>query len=189
MTELVNIAEALTRQARAQPDSVALVVPTRRVDGRWQDRRYTYRQLDDLSDRLAAGLQAQGYEPGTRVAFMVPPSLEFFALFFALCDYYKIYTRDGLPPLTSDFSLTRIYHEDHPSFDELFDRCFTLDRDSKLSATEVYNNMQAQGYKESKKKLTIMLEERFKGHVFVRSTKPNNVRTWVGLRALDQGFF
>lgn len=84
MTELVNIAEALTRQARAQPDSVALVVPTRRVDGRWQDRRYTYRQLDDLSDRLAAGLQAQGYEPGTRVAFMVPPSLEFFALFFAL---------------------------------------------------------------------------------------------------------
>ena len=49
--------------------------------------------------------------------------------------------------------------------------------------------MQAQGYKESKKKLTIMLEERFKGHVFVRSTKPNNVRTWVGLRALDQGFF
>ena len=62
------------------------------------------------------------------------------ALFFALCDYYKIYTRDGLPPLTSDFSLTRIYHEDHPSFDELFDRCFTLNRDSKLSATEVYNS-------------------------------------------------
>ncbi|NKI35881.1 AMP-binding protein [Wenzhouxiangella sp. XN79A] len=84
MTELVNIAEALTRQARSQPDAVALILPTRRIDGRWADRRYSYRQLDDLSDRLAAGLQAQGYPPGTRVAFMVPPSLEFFALFFAL---------------------------------------------------------------------------------------------------------
>jgi len=84
VTDLVNIAEALTRQARSQPDAVALILPTRRTDGRWADRRYTYRQLDDLTDRLAAGLQAQGYAPGTRVAFMVPPSLEFFALFFAL---------------------------------------------------------------------------------------------------------
>ena len=84
MPEFVNIAEALTRQAADRPDAVALIIPTRRVDGRWEDRRYTYRQLDDLSDRLAAGLQAEGIEKGTRVAFMVPPSLEFFALFFAL---------------------------------------------------------------------------------------------------------
>ena len=151
------------------------------------------------SFRMPSYFVETGAQPplGKRYVFQKIPNLEQrfkerkhkIALFFALCDYYKIYTRDGLPPLTSDFSLTRIYHEDHPSFDELFDRCFTLDRDSKLSATEVYNNMQAQGYKESKKKLTIMLEERFKEHVFVRSTKPNNVRTWVGLRALDQGFF
>jgi acyl-CoA synthetase (AMP-forming)/AMP-acid ligase II len=84
VTELVNIAEALSRQARSQPDAIALILPTRRENGRWQDQRFTYRQLDDLSDRLAAGLQAQGFAPGTRVAFMVPPSLEFFALFFAL---------------------------------------------------------------------------------------------------------
>lgn len=84
MPELANIAHALSRQAAERPDAVALVIPTRRVDARWKDLRYSYRQLDDLSDRLAAGLQAQGIDKGTRVAFMVPPSLEFFALFFAL---------------------------------------------------------------------------------------------------------
>lgn len=85
MTEITNIAEALRAQADDRPDTVALIVPTRRgADGRWADRRWTYRQLNDLSDRLAAGLQRQGVAPGVRVAFMVPPSLEFFATFFAL---------------------------------------------------------------------------------------------------------
>ena len=82
--ELVNIAEALSRQAADQPETVALILPEQRVDGRWTDTRYTYRQLNDLVERLAAGLQKHDIEPGTRVAFMVPPSLEFFALFFAL---------------------------------------------------------------------------------------------------------
>jgi acyl-CoA synthetase (AMP-forming)/AMP-acid ligase II len=84
VVESANIAEALRRQAEARPDGLALIVPIKRVGGRWTDRRWTYRQLNDLSDRLAAGLQRRGIAPGTRVAFMVPPSLEFFALFFAL---------------------------------------------------------------------------------------------------------
>ncbi|MBS3824569.1 MAG: AMP-binding protein [Wenzhouxiangellaceae bacterium] len=85
MPETTNIAEALRAQAEDRPDGVALIVPTRQgADGRWADRRWTYRQLNDLSDRLAAGFQRRGIAPGTRVAFMVPPSLEFFALFFAL---------------------------------------------------------------------------------------------------------
>ncbi len=85
MLEVNNIAEALRAQAADRPDGIALIVPTKRgANGRWQDRRWTYRQLNDLSDRLAAGFQRRGIVPGTRVAFMVPPSLEFFALFFAL---------------------------------------------------------------------------------------------------------
>jgi len=80
----INIAHALTRQAEARPEAVALIVPQRRSGTGWADRRWTYRELNALTDRLAAGLQAQGIDPGTRVAFMVPPSLEFFALFFAL---------------------------------------------------------------------------------------------------------
>jgi acyl-CoA synthetase (AMP-forming)/AMP-acid ligase II len=80
----MNIAEALTRQAVQQPDGLALIIPVKRSKAGWKDRRYTYRELDDLTSRLAAGLAQQGVTPGTRVAFMVPPSLEFFALFFAL---------------------------------------------------------------------------------------------------------
>lgn len=104
MPETTNIAEALRAQAEDRPDGVALIVPTRRgSDGRWRDRRWTYRQFDDLSDRLAAGLQREGIAPGTRVAFMVPPSLEFFALFFALfkagCVPVLIDPGIGLKPL------------------------------------------------------------------------------------------
>jgi len=80
----INIAHALTRQAKLQPETVALILPKKRSGDGWVDRRWTYRQLDELTERLAAGLQAHGIVQGTRVAFMVPPSLEFFALFFAL---------------------------------------------------------------------------------------------------------
>jgi olefin beta-lactone synthetase len=80
----INIAHALTRQANAQPETVALILPQKRTADGWSDRRWSYRELDELTDRLAAGLQARGIGKGTRVAFMVPPSLEFFALFFAL---------------------------------------------------------------------------------------------------------
>jgi acyl-CoA synthetase (AMP-forming)/AMP-acid ligase II len=80
----MNIAQALTAQARAQPYGTALIIPRSRSGQRWKDRRYSYRELDELSTRLAAGLARQGIQPGTRVAFMVPPSLEFFALFFGL---------------------------------------------------------------------------------------------------------
>ncbi|MEE4297278.1 MAG: fatty acid CoA ligase family protein [Wenzhouxiangella sp.] len=80
----MNIAEALTRQAVQQPDGLALIIPIKRTKSGWKDSRYTYRELDELTTRLAAGLARHGVTPGTRVAFMVPPSLEFFALFFAL---------------------------------------------------------------------------------------------------------
>ena len=80
----INIAHALSQQALAQPHATALIIPRRRNRQGWSDQRYTYQQLNELSDRLAAGLKAEGIEQGTRVAFMVPPSLEFFALFFAL---------------------------------------------------------------------------------------------------------
>ncbi|GAB4172943.1 MAG: olefin beta-lactone synthetase OleC [Wenzhouxiangellaceae bacterium] len=84
MSSLQHIADALRRQADERPDEPALIVPTRKVNGRWRDRRTSWRELDRLVDRLAAGLQHHGLKPGMRVAFMVPPSLEFFALFFAL---------------------------------------------------------------------------------------------------------
>jgi len=84
MAGSVNIAEALARQAADQPDEIALIVPRRRTRRDWIDRRFTYRELNQTSQRLAVALAAAGIRPGTRVAFMVPPSFEFFALFFAL---------------------------------------------------------------------------------------------------------
>ena len=45
--------------------------------------------------------------------------------------------------------------------------------------------MQSHGYKESSKKLTIWLEERFKDDAIVRCIKPWNVRTWTGLKMRD----
>ncbi len=45
---------------------------------------WTFAMLDAESDRLARGLAAIGTGRGTRTVLMVPPSLDFFALTFAL---------------------------------------------------------------------------------------------------------
>lgn len=80
-----NIAAALPRVAAAQPHALAIVYPDGR-DGRGKVRytHYTYAQLDHDSDLLAAGLDAAGVGRGVRAALMVKPSLEFFALTFAI---------------------------------------------------------------------------------------------------------
>ena len=44
----------------------------------------SYRQLDQLSNRIAAGLQSIGIGRGVRTVLMVKPSIDFFALTFAL---------------------------------------------------------------------------------------------------------
>jgi acyl-CoA synthetase (AMP-forming)/AMP-acid ligase II len=56
----------------------------RDAQGRMSYTHLTYHQLDQQSDRLAWGFQKIGIQRGTRVALMVPPSLDFFALTFAL---------------------------------------------------------------------------------------------------------
>src|SRR5262249_45021895 len=45
---------------------------------------YTFRQLDEDSNRIASGLRACGLQPGMRVALLVRPSMEFISLVFAL---------------------------------------------------------------------------------------------------------
>ncbi len=74
---LVNIAAHLPRMADFQPDTPAIIFPTR-------DIRLTFRELDNLSDRIAHGLTGIGVSRGTRTVMMVPPGPEFFALTFAL---------------------------------------------------------------------------------------------------------
>jgi len=83
--ETVNIASHLPILAAAQPHTPAVVFPhSRDKSGRVSYTHYTFRQLDDESRRLARGLLRIGIGPGVRTVLMVKPSLEFFALTFAL---------------------------------------------------------------------------------------------------------
>ena len=71
--------------AERHPDQVAVVFP--RCRGQSDQAEYTrttYRQLNELSDFLAAGLDDIGIGRGVKAVLMVPPSLEFFSLTFAL---------------------------------------------------------------------------------------------------------
>ncbi len=76
-----NVAGHLTAAAARDPDRLAVIVPSGDGPG---ESRLTYRQLDEESDLLAAGLRSLGFGPGARGVVMVRPSLDFFALVFAL---------------------------------------------------------------------------------------------------------
>jgi len=81
----VNIAAHLTAMAQRQPWRQAVVFPAGRdAQGRVSYTHYTFAQLDTVSDQVAHGLQRIGIQRGMNTALMVPPSLDFFALTFAL---------------------------------------------------------------------------------------------------------
>jgi acyl-CoA synthetase (AMP-forming)/AMP-acid ligase II len=83
--EVTNIAYHLHAMARRRPFQCAVVAPQGRdPGGRIRYSHLTYRQLDGESDRIAAGLMTRGISKGTRVAVMVRPGLDFFAITFAL---------------------------------------------------------------------------------------------------------
>lgn len=58
--------QALTATAQSRPDETAVA---------WKDQRLTYRELDQLSERLAHVLRALGVAPGDRVGFYLNKSL------------------------------------------------------------------------------------------------------------------
>ncbi|MDX1460272.1 MAG: fatty acid CoA ligase family protein, partial [Xanthomonadales bacterium] len=82
--ECCNVAGALAMQASRAPDAVAIHFPTGLRNGTVRYDECRYADLNDLSDRFARGLHEYGIGRGARVALMVPPGLDFFALFFAL---------------------------------------------------------------------------------------------------------
>lgn len=83
--KIVNVASRLDATAQAMPDAVAVVEPLGYGrDGKRCYRRVTFRELVEYADRIAGGLRAMGVRPGTRLALLVPPSVEFIALVFGL---------------------------------------------------------------------------------------------------------
>jgi olefin beta-lactone synthetase len=80
-----NIASMLPAMAATAPHRPAILFPAGRdARGKRLYSHYTFRQLDHDSDVLAAGLETLGIGRGVRTVLMVKPSLEFFALTFAI---------------------------------------------------------------------------------------------------------
>ncbi len=80
----INIASRLSAMAKATPDATALVMPTGKVDGKYEYRSMTFAELDEDSSRMAAGMISYGLRPGTRIALLVKPGIDFVSLTFAL---------------------------------------------------------------------------------------------------------
>ena len=79
-----NIASHLAVMAERQPDRPAVLFPARRDAQGLHYTQYTFRELDTMSSQMARGFERIGIRRGTRAALLVPPSLDFFALTFAL---------------------------------------------------------------------------------------------------------
>lgn len=85
MVSTYNIASHLTRVAGEKPYQIAIYEPYKKdKNGRYAYIHYTYKQLEQESNVIARGLQKYNISKGTRTVLMVTPSLEFFALTFAL---------------------------------------------------------------------------------------------------------
>ncbi|MBP2405997.1 (2,3-dihydroxybenzoyl)adenylate synthase [Streptomyces syringium] len=70
--------QMLRERALNHPDRVAIVDPA------GAGRRWTYGELDDRADRLAAGFLARGIAKGDRVVVQLPNVAEFFEVIFGL---------------------------------------------------------------------------------------------------------
>ena len=80
-----NVGLRLSETARANPDGLGVAMPRGRdASGKRQYETLTFRQLDDDSDHLADGLASMGARPGMRLVLMVPPSIDFISLVFAM---------------------------------------------------------------------------------------------------------
>ena len=81
----LNIAQCLKEEAARQPRNRAVVFKSGYdPDGNPSYVHYTFEQLDKRSDFLAWGLRRQGIAAGMKVLLMIRPSLDFYALVFAL---------------------------------------------------------------------------------------------------------
>ena len=85
MTHYTNIALGLKATVDKYPHKRAVVSPAGRDKaGRVMYTQLTFLQLDQLSDRLAFGLEGIGISRGMRTILMVTPGIDFFITIFAM---------------------------------------------------------------------------------------------------------
>src|SRR5919108_6059300 len=89
----LNVADRLAEFATTMPGAIAVASPRRRSFGRYRERwcasgapyaTITFSELDSDATRIARGLSRWGVPPGTRLALLVRPGIEFVTLVFAL---------------------------------------------------------------------------------------------------------
>ena len=81
----MNIGWQLAPIAQQMPNDHAVVEPAGRSgDGSRKYRTISFRELESQSTRIAAGLQDYGITPGTRIALLVRPGVDFVTLVFSL---------------------------------------------------------------------------------------------------------
>lgn len=81
-----NVGQRLTKVAKLVPGAIAAAQPEGRppATGPRSYQAITFGELDDRSSRIARGLLQWGVEPETRLALLVPFSLDFLVLTFGL---------------------------------------------------------------------------------------------------------
>ncbi len=85
INEIVNVGLRLSETARQIPDAVGVVEPLARDEsGKRLYRQLSFRELDQQTDAIAAGLRGMGIRPGKRIALMVRPGIDFISLVFAM---------------------------------------------------------------------------------------------------------
>ena len=82
----VNVADALKKMAIAFPTQTAVAVanPKKANFDKADYRTISFKELDETATQLAKGFVAMGVQPGDRLALLVPVSIEFVALVFAM---------------------------------------------------------------------------------------------------------
>ena len=98
-----TLSDQLARSAAATPDLIAAVQYVGNPSVR---SAVTYRELDEMVDRLGAGLLEQGVRVGDSVVVMLPNSIDFAALIFAINRVGAIYT--GIPVAYGNHEVSHI---------------------------------------------------------------------------------
>jgi acyl-CoA synthetase (AMP-forming)/AMP-acid ligase II len=83
--QVLNVGRRLSHWAARMPDADAVIVQGRRSsDGRHEYQHFSFRRLEEDSERIARGLVRLGAPRGARVALLVRPGYEFIVLVFGL---------------------------------------------------------------------------------------------------------
>ncbi len=90
LKNLGNIGHALTETANLMPEAIAVACPQRGQPKRlgvgksFKYDTITFQELEQRSNQIANGISRMGVVPGTRMALMVPPGIEFVANVFGM---------------------------------------------------------------------------------------------------------